>query len=141
MQPLIVPSDGTGVSALLDHPPGILHPHESAEPSAGTEDQSNLKPTVSSTAKLLRGVRDFADAFGPLRSVAGTLCFTLENFTVRPPPCTFNLSYLPSFQQADVDIQAIELLAPRIKAISESLCAPIALGDFNEKERGGKLER
>jgi len=35
------------------------------------------------TAKLLlRGVRDSADAFGPLKSVAGGLCFILENCEV-----------------------------------------------------------
>ena len=41
------------------------------------------KSTASSSAKLLlRGVRDTADAFGPLKSVAGGLCFILENYEV-----------------------------------------------------------
>ena len=39
--------------------------------------------TVSDTAKLLlRTVRDSADAFPPLKSVAGGLCFILDNYEV-----------------------------------------------------------
>ena len=34
---------------------------------------------------MLRGVRDTADAFGPLKSVAGGLCFILENCEVYLP--------------------------------------------------------
>ena len=60
--------------------------NESVEPSAAV-DGSDWKSIVSSTAKtLLRGVRDTADAFPPLKSVAGGLCFILENCEVRSPP-------------------------------------------------------
>ena len=61
---------------------------ESVEPSAAAdENKSGWKSTASSSAKLLlRGVRDSADAFGPLKSVAGGLCFILENCEVRLPP-------------------------------------------------------
>ena len=45
-----------------------------------------------------------------------------------------------SFQQTEVDGQAIELLAPRIKVLSESLCASIHPSDVNEKKRGEKLK-
>ena len=39
--------------------------------------------TVSATAKmLLYTVRDTADAFGPLKSIAGGLCAILENYEV-----------------------------------------------------------
>ena len=52
---------------------------------AANENKSDWKSTVSASAKLvLRGVRDSADAFGPLKSVAGGLCFILENCEVRP---------------------------------------------------------
>ena len=34
----------------------------------------------------LQGVRDSADDFGPLKSVAGGLCFILENYEVWLPP-------------------------------------------------------
>ena len=48
------------------------------------EYKSGWKSTASAPAKLLlRGVRDSADAFGPLKSVAGGLCFILENCEVR----------------------------------------------------------
>ena len=51
--------------------------------AATDEDESDWKATVSASAKmLLRGVRDSADAFGPLKSVAGGLCFILENYEV-----------------------------------------------------------
>ena len=36
---------------------------------------------------------------------------------------------------------AIELLAPRVKMVSELLSGPISPGDINEKERSKKLER
>jgi len=59
---------------------------ESVEPSPAVEEnKSDWKSTVSVTAKLLlRGVRDSADAFPPLKSVAGGLYFILENCEVWP---------------------------------------------------------
>ena len=71
---------------------------EGVEPNSGNEnvgasvgadeDRPGWKSTASSSAKMiLRVVRDSADAFGPLKSVAGGLCFILENCEVR---------YLPS---------------------------------------------
>ena len=54
---------------------------------AADENGQDWKTTASSSAKLiLRGVRDSADAFGPLKSVAGGLCFILENCDVRCIP-------------------------------------------------------
>ena len=54
-----------------------------ADPSAD-KNKTSRKSTASATGKLLlRGVRDSADAFGPLKSVAGGLCFILENCEVR----------------------------------------------------------
>ena len=57
-----------------------------------------------------------------------------------PPVNVVSLWFLYSFQQTEVDEQAIELLAPRVKALSESLYGPIPLGDVNEKERERKPE-
>ena len=52
--------------------------------AAVDENRPDWKSTVSSSAKLvLRAVRDSSDAFGPLKSVAGGLCFILENSEVR----------------------------------------------------------
>ena len=62
-----------------------IHTSENTESSAdANEKKPDWKSTASATAKLiLCGVRDSADAFGPLKSVAGGLCFILENCEVR----------------------------------------------------------
>ena len=80
-------SDIAATSAVLDRVPKD-HPNESAEPDTAVDKKkSNWKSTMSTTAKLLlQGVRDSADAFGPLKSVAGGLCFILENCEVCPSP-------------------------------------------------------
>lgn len=46
------------------------------------ENKSDRESTTSTMAGLLRGVRDSAKGFGPLRSVAGGLCLILENCEV-----------------------------------------------------------
>jgi len=51
------------------------------------------------------------------------------------------LTILWPSQQTEVDKQAIELLAPQIKALFESFCTPIPLGDIDEKEREMELEQ
>ena len=57
---------------------------DTVEPSSTVNKKSDWKSTAFATAKLLlRGVRDSADAFGPLKSVVGGLCFILENCEVR----------------------------------------------------------
>ena len=76
---------------FLLHPLCLLTPPDNAdtaETSAATDEKkSNWKSTAFATAKLLlRGVRDSADAFGPLKSAAGGLCFILENCDVRSSP-------------------------------------------------------
>ena len=54
--------------------------------TAVDESESDWKTTASASAKLLlRGVSSSSDAFGPLKSVAGGLCFILENCEVCPP--------------------------------------------------------
>ena len=71
-----------------DHGPEDIHPSENTVPSsAADERKSGWKTTASATAKLiLRGVRDSADAFPPLKSVAGGLCFILENCEAQSSP-------------------------------------------------------
>ena len=55
--------------------------------AAAEESRPGWESTASSSAKLvLRAVRDSSDAFGPLKSVAGGLCFILENCEVRCLP-------------------------------------------------------
>ena len=54
---------------------------------AANENRPDRKYTASYSTKLiLRAVRDSADALGPLKSVAGSLCFILENYEVRYLP-------------------------------------------------------
>ena len=63
------------------------------------EKKSNLKSNIVSGAKLiLYGVRESADAFGPLKSVAGGLCFILENCEVRhfPASAVHDLTVTPA---------------------------------------------
>ena len=81
---LIVPSDNAGTSAVPDHTSGDALSTKGAEPNAAAnEKKRDWKSTASETAKLLlRGVRDSADAFPPLKSAAGGLCFILDNYEV-----------------------------------------------------------
>ena len=68
---------------------------ESVRPNAVVESKSDWKSTASASAKLvLRGVCDSADAFGPLKSVAGGLCFILENCEVQFPPHTLSVKLI-----------------------------------------------
>ena len=105
------------------------------------ENKSGWKSTASSSAKLLlRGVRDSADAFGPLKSVAGGLCFILENCEVRPLPICYPQRSLVS-QRTEANKQKIESLAPRVKALADRLCEPVAESDVKERERRKRLEQ
>ena len=80
--------DNADTPAVPDRVQGDPRPDENAEPSAiSNEKKSSWKSTAFATAKLLlRGVRDSADAFGPLKSVAGGVCFILENCEVWSNP-------------------------------------------------------
>ena len=93
---LITLLDNADTPAIPDRVQGDSRPDENAEPSAvSNEKESGWKSTTLATAKLLlRGVRDSADAFGPLKSVAGGLCFILENCEVWPGLC---LHYFSSY--------------------------------------------
>ena len=48
---------------------------------------------------------------------------------------------LTSTQRTEENKQAIESLAPRIKALSDSLCAPASEDDSGEEVRRKKLEQ
>ena len=86
---LITLLDNAETPAVTGRVQGDPRRDKNAEPStAANEKKSSWKSTAFATTKLLlRGVRDSADAFGPLKSVAGGLCFILENCEVRPSPC------------------------------------------------------
>ena len=79
---LIIPLCYADASAVPEKE--LLHDDNTELDLAMNEKKSSWKATTFATAKLLlRGVRDSADAFGPLKSVAGGLCFILENCEVR----------------------------------------------------------
>ena len=79
---LTIPSTNLVTPAIPDPGQEVPHP-DKGEQNVADEKKSDWKSTASATAKLLlRGVRDTADAFGPLKSVAGGLCFILDNCEV-----------------------------------------------------------
>lgn len=51
-----------------------------------------------------------------------------------PHPCTISTS-LTVPQRTMENNQAIESLAPRVKTLSKSLCAPVSNGDIKEESR------
>ena len=81
---LIIPLHNADSSTIPDHAQKELLPDKNTESDAAVnEKELSWKATAFASAKLLlRGVRDSADAFGPLKSVAGGLCFILENCEV-----------------------------------------------------------
>ena len=101
------------------------------------DDKEDWESTVSDAAKLLlRTVRDSTDVFPPLKSIAGGLCSILENcevwftsYVLFKPRCS-QLS-----QRAQGNRRTIESLAPRLKSLAESLCAPVSEGDRKERLR------
>ena len=106
------------------------------------ESNSNWRSTTSAAAKLLlRGVKDSAAAFGPLQSVAGALCFILDNCEVRSYSWIRSPQYLQVSQKTKANKRAIESLAPRVKAIADSLYMPVPEGDIREESRRKILER
>jgi len=96
--------------------------------------------TISEVKSTLLGVKESAHGFLPLKSVAGGLYLVMESCEVWFPSHASNLHYSQPPQQTGVNREAVELLAPQIKTLSESLCAPIPLDDANEKEREEERE-
>ena len=136
---------------VSDHPQPVLNTGQSIrvepskpaiQPSAVDGSESNLLSLASSGAKLfLRGVRESADAFGPLKAVAGGLCFILENCEVWTPCIVDYLRCSWVHKRTKANKQSIETLAPRIDALAESLRAPVPKGDIREQSRRKVLER
>ena len=94
--PLIIPSDNTG-AAIPDHVPEVLRPSGGVKLSgAADENKLSQRDAAPTTVELLCGVRDAANPFGPLKSVAGGLCLILENCGVWSP-LRFNSQFLWQF--------------------------------------------
>jgi len=134
--PLIVSLDNADDPAAPDQVQEALSPNQS-EPNAAGE---NKWKTASATTKmLLRGVKESADAFPPLKSVAGGLYFILENWEVRPYFHTHYSQSLQVPQQTKANEKAIESLADRVNTLSASLCTPVSEGDKREESRRKEL--
>lgn len=70
--------------AVPDNTQEALISNQSESNAADESTSDQWRSTASATAKLfLHGVRESADAFGPLKSVVGGLCFILENCEVQ----------------------------------------------------------
>jgi len=83
---LIVLSEDIDTSTAPDHVSEGLRPDKHVTPSVtADEKKSYCKPVASATAELLRGMRDSANTFGPLKSIARSLCFILDNCEVWLP--------------------------------------------------------
>ena len=115
-----------GISTISNQVLATLHHGEGGEPSAAA-DKSKLswKSTAPATAKLLlRGVRDTADVFGPLKSIAGGLCYIIENCEVQSP------SYIWYLVLTDTIANGGEYTSDRIAGSPNQSARRIALRDY-----------
>ena len=137
--PLTVYSVHIGTIAIPDPVQEAPRTNE-GQPSDADKNGSNFISLASSTAKLLlRGVNETADTFPPLKSVTGSLCYILDNCEVWSSSCIHCARRLQVPQRTRANKQAIESLAPRVKALVESLRAPVPEGDINIKEKSRRM--
>lgn len=135
------PSGNVKTSADIDHVRDALGPNLS-ETAAGRSKPDEWKSTAYPTAKLfLCTAKEPMDSSDPLKDVVAGLCFILENCEVRRPSHTRYLQYSRASQQNKVDKQVVESLAPRVKALSTSLCTPVSEDDDKEETRRKELGR
>ena len=81
--PLIGPPDNADNSTIPDQVHKALGSGGSEPNTMDGNKFGQWKSVASATAKLfLRGAKESADAFPPLKSVVGGLCFILDNFEV-----------------------------------------------------------
>ena len=84
LPPLIGSSGEVGGPTVPDFVPEVLRPNGGAISSATTnEGGSSWRTTVTATTKsFLRTVKEFSDAFPPLKSFIRGLCTLLEDYEV-----------------------------------------------------------
>ena len=81
-------------------------------------------------------MKETSDAFPPLKSAAGAMCFILDNCEVWPVLGMLpDLGILPSFQNAMACHQKIESLTPRVQQLAKLLGGPVPKGENKEEER------
>ena len=138
---LTVPPDTVDNSAVPNQVQGVSGSDQNKLNNVDESGFDRWKSTASAAVKLfLRGTWSSADAFPPLKSVVGGLCFILENCEVQQPPSIHSPQCLLAPQRTKANKQAIESLAPRVKVLSASICEPISEGDVKEEMRRGELE-
>ena len=82
--PLIGHLDNIDNSTIHDQIRDALGSGQSKPDITDGKKFEQWKSVASATAKLfLRGVKESADAFPPLKPVVGGLCFILDNFEVQ----------------------------------------------------------
>ena len=82
--PLIGCPENTDNSATDNQIQDALSSGQSEPDASDGKKSEQWKSVASATAKMfLRGVKESADAFPPLKSVVGGLCFILDNFEVQ----------------------------------------------------------
>ena len=139
--PLIGPPDNVDNSATPDQAQDGPSSDQSELNVIDGNGSEQWNSTTSATAELfLCGAEESADAFHSLKSVLGDLCSILDNHEVWRPSSICYPQHLQVPQQTKANKQAIELLAPRVKALSASLCKPISEGDTNGEARRKELE-
>ena len=138
---LIGPPDDADNSVTLNQAQDAICSSESEPNTMGGNKFKQWMSVTSATAKLfLRGVKESADAFPPLKSVVGGLCFIVDNFEVWQPSSTHYPQYLQEPQQTNANSRAIKSLAPRVTALFGSLCQPVPEGDVKEMTRRRELQ-
>ena len=92
---LIGPSDHAGGSAVPDQAQVAVGSGKSELNTTDGNKFKQWKSVASDTAKLfLRGTKESADAFPPLKSVVGGLCFIVDNFEVSQPYNMHHIQHL-----------------------------------------------
>ena len=123
---------------IPDHMPQNLRPEEGDETGvAANGSKSSWKSTTFATAKLLlRGVRDASDAFGPLKSVAGGLCFILENCEVWLSPA-YTVTTLTAAPENEGERRNDRIVG----TTGEGACWIALFADFRRRCQGAKEEK
>jgi hypothetical protein len=102
-----------------------------------------VKSIAAATAGLvLRGAKESADAFPPLKSALGALCFIMDNCEVPANPYTTGSGTLIfSLQKTMACRKKVESLIPRVEGLGQSLNGPVPDGEVKEEERREVLKR
>jgi len=139
---LIGPLDNSDDSAIPDQVQDALGSGKSELNTMDGNRPKQWKSTASATAKMfLRGIKESADAFPPLKSVVGGLYYIVDNFEVWQPYSIHYPQHLQVPQQTTANSQAVKSLAPRVTALFASLCRPVPEGDVKEKTRRDELQQ